>query len=125
MVDKEILASEVDAIAFPFPSEGNITVAVRNTKFALGPVMLHIMMPPGSLIPAHAHEHLAEAMYVVDGELINEDKAYRPGTSLHFKVGHVHGPQRTNTGATLLVMWTDAAATQDANIGDFVVAQPA
>ena len=125
MVDKEILASQVAAVPFPFPSEGDVTVAIRNASFALGPVMLHIVMKPGSSIPAHGHEHLAEALYVVDGEFINEGKRYKPGTSLHFKAGHPHGPHLTDTGASILVLWTDGATTQDANLGDFVLAQTA
>jgi hypothetical protein len=49
---KEILASQVNADHFPFPCEGDITLAVRNTNYALGPVMLHLVMTPGSVIPA-------------------------------------------------------------------------
>jgi quercetin dioxygenase-like cupin family protein len=124
MVDKEILASQVTTDRFPFPSEGDITLGVRNANFALGPVMLHIVMKPGSVIPAHDHEKVAEALYVVDGEFINEGKRYGPGTSLHFKAGHVHGPHSTEKGCTILDFWTDSAATQDANLGDFVLAQP-
>lgn len=37
MFDKEILASQVKADPFPFPCEGDITLAARNTNYALGP----------------------------------------------------------------------------------------
>ena len=125
MVDKEIALLQLKTDPFPFPSEGDITLAVRNASFALGPVMLHITMKPGSVIPAHDHEHLTEALYVVDGEFINEGKRYQPGTSLHFKAGHGHGPHSSEKGATIMVLWTDSAATQDADLGDFVLSQPA
>ena len=36
MFDKEILASEVKADSFPFPSDGGITLAVRNSNYSWG-----------------------------------------------------------------------------------------
>lgn len=119
MFDQEIVASQVKADRFPFPSEGDITLAVRNANYALGPVMLHFAMKPGSVIPAHLHEGVAELLYVVEGDFINEGKKHMPGTSLHVKAGKVHGPHTTDTGCTLLVLWTDRAATQQANLDDF------
>lgn len=45
-----------------------------------------------------------------------------PGTSLHVKAGKSHGPHSTETGCTLLALWTDKAAIDDANLGDFGLA---
>jgi hypothetical protein len=45
-------ASQVKADRFPFPCEGDITLAVRCKNYALGPVMLHIVMKPGSAGPS-------------------------------------------------------------------------
>ena len=125
MFDQEILASQVKADSFPFPSEGTITLAVRNKNYALGPVMLHLEMSPGSVIPAHAHEDVAEVLYVMEGDFINEGKQYLAGTSLHVKAGKAHGPHSTMNGCKILVLWTDKAATQDANLDDFKVYQAA
>lgn len=123
MFDQEILSSQVEVGRFPFPSEGDITLAVRNKNYSLGPVMLHLSMQPGSVIPAHIHEGVAEVLYVVEGEFINEGKTHKPGTSLHVKAGKPHGPHSTKTGCKLLVLWTDKAATADANLDDFTVAE--
>jgi anti-sigma factor ChrR (cupin superfamily) len=125
MYDQEIPAAQVKADRFPFPSEGEITLAVRNKDYALGPVMVHIVMKPGSTIPAHKHEGMSEAMYVVEGEFINEGKAYPPGTSLHAKAGKQHGPHSTKKGCTVLVLWTAKIATGDADLTDFVITQHA
>ena len=125
MYDQEIPAMQVKADRFPFPCEGEITLAVRNKNYALGPVMAHIVMKPGSTIPAHKHEGMAEALYVVEGEFINEGKSYLPGTSLHVKAGKPHGPHSTKKGCTVLVLWTDKAATGDADLSDFVISQHA
>src|SRR5215471_12336809 len=74
MYDQEITASQVKADRFPFPSEGDITLAVRNKNYALGPVMVHIVMKPGSVIPAHKHDGMAEALYVMEGDFTNEKR---------------------------------------------------
>ena len=39
-------------------------------------------MSPGSVIPAHTHEDVAEVLYVIEGDFINEGKRHQPGTSL-------------------------------------------
>jgi hypothetical protein len=53
MVDQEVIGSQLKRDRFPFQSEGDITLAVRNANYTLGPVMLHIDMKPGAVIPAH------------------------------------------------------------------------
>src|SRR6516165_12620654 len=64
MVDQEVIDSQLKADRFPFPSEGDITLRVRNANYTLGPVMLHLGMSPGAVIPAHLHKGMAEALYV-------------------------------------------------------------
>jgi quercetin dioxygenase-like cupin family protein len=54
--------------------------------------MLHLVMKPGSSIPAHVHKGVAEVLYIVEGDFINEGKSYAPGTSLQIKAGTAHGP---------------------------------
>ena len=98
MYDQEIPATQVKADRFPFPCEGEITLAVRNKTYSLGPVMAHIVMKPGSTIPAHKHEGMAEALYVMEGEFVNEGTPYLAGTSLHVKAGKPHGPHSTTKG---------------------------
>src|SRR5262249_62203051 len=56
MVDLEVIGSQLKTDRFPFQSEGDITLAVRNANYTLGPVMLHIAMKPGAVIPAHLHK---------------------------------------------------------------------
>jgi hypothetical protein len=90
VVDQEVLESQIKVDRFPFPSEGDITLAVRNASYALGPVMLHLVMKPGAVVPKHLHKGMAEALYIVEGDFTNEGKQYQAGTSLHFKAGNVH-----------------------------------
>jgi quercetin dioxygenase-like cupin family protein len=98
MVDLEVSSSELKSDRFPFPNEGDVRLSVRNANFTLGPVMLHITMQPGAVIPAHLHKGMAEAVYVAEGDFINEGKQYQAGTSLHFKAGNAHGPHPTKNG---------------------------
>ena len=125
MIDQEIFESQVKADRFPFPSEGDITLAVRNANYTLGPVMLHLVMKPGAAIPAHIHKGVAEVLCVVEGEFINEGKTYGPGTTLHVKAGMPHGPHSTKTGCKLLVLWTERMPHENADLSDFIVATKA
>ena len=125
MFNLEILASQVKSDRFPFPCEGDIRLALRNKDYELGPVMLHLEMAPGSKIPAHVHEGVAEVLYVVDGDFINEGKSHQPGTSLHVKAGQQHGPHGTENGCKLLVLWTAPPAGQQAKLDDFVIPKAA
>jgi len=122
MVDQQVFYNQIEVVRFPFPSEGDITLAVGNANYALGPVMLHIVMRPGAIIPAHSHKGVAEALYVVEGDFINEGKQYQEGTSLHFRVGNVHGPHTTKNGCRLLVLWTERTSHESADLSDFTIA---
>jgi quercetin dioxygenase-like cupin family protein len=121
MIDQEVLASQIKTDRFPFPSQGDITLGVRNANYALGPVMLHLTMRPGATVPAHLHRGMAEALYVVDGDFTNEGKQYQAGTSLHFKAGNVHGPHSTKNGCKLLILWMERSAHEAADLTDFVI----
>jgi quercetin dioxygenase-like cupin family protein len=121
MVDEEVFDGQLKVDRFPFPSDGDITLAVRNANYTLGPVMLHIEMKAGAVIPAHLHEGVAEALYVVEGDFTNEGKQYQVGTSLHFKAGKVHGPHTTKNGCKLLDFWTERTSHESADLNDFIV----
>jgi quercetin dioxygenase-like cupin family protein len=125
MVDQEVFDSQIKTDRFPFPSEGDITLAVRNADYTLGPVMLHLVMKPDAVVPAHIHKGMAEALYVVEGDFTNEGKQYEAGSSLHFKAGNVHGPHTTKNGCRLLILWTERPSKAAADLSDFVVVNKA
>jgi redox-sensitive bicupin YhaK (pirin superfamily) len=122
---KEVFDSQLKRDRFPFPSEGDITLAIRNANYTLGPVMLHLVMKPGAVVPAHSHKGMSEALYVVEGDFTNEGKQYEAGTSLHFKAGNVHGPHTTKSGCKLLILWTERTSHESADLSDFIVAKAA
>src|ERR1700740_1635168 len=122
MVDQEVSDSQLKTDRFPFPSEGEINLAVRNANYTLGPVMLHLVLKPGAVVPEHLHKGMAEALYVIEGDFINEGKQYSAGTSLHFKAGKAHGPHTTKNGCKLLILWTERTSKGAADLSDFVLA---
>jgi len=122
MVVMQYLIVSSRQIASPSPVRATITLRVRNTNYTLGPVMLHIGMKPGAVIPAHLHKGMAEALYIVEGDFTNEGKQHQAGTSLHFKAGKVHGPHTTKNGCKLLVLWTELSSKESADLSDFTLA---
>ena len=68
---------------------------------------------------------MAEAVYVAEGDFINEGKQYQAGTSLHFKAGNAHGPHSTKNGHKLLVLWTERTSHETADLSDFTLAKAA
>jgi quercetin dioxygenase-like cupin family protein len=113
--------SEVPSEKAPFPGyTGDVTIKVLSADYALGPLMLHLRMEPGSSIPAHLHKKATEVLCVLDGDFINENVPYGPGDFMHSTPGMVHGPHRTKNGCTVLVLWT-AAGEADPN--DFYLAE--
>ena len=87
--------------------------------------MLHLKMQPGSVIAAHIHEGVAEVLEFVEGDFINEGRPpHAVGTSLHVKADLSHGPHPTKNGCTILALWSDKGAIQNANLDDFKVTTP-
>ena len=99
MIDQEVFDGQIKPDRFPFPSEGDITLAVRNSNYTLGPVMLHLVMKPGAVIPAHVHKKVAEVLYIVEGDFINEGKHLRPVLRCTLKPARHTGRTVAKTGA--------------------------
>ncbi len=123
MINQEVFDSQIKADRFPFPSQGDITLAARSANYTLGPVMLHLVMKPGSYIPEHIHNNVAEVLYIVEGDFSNEGKRYEAGTSLHIKAGMPHGPHSTQNGCKVLVLWTERTSHETADLSDFTVVE--
>ena len=96
MIDKVFKSADVGSVDLPFPGyTGDIKIKPLNGDYALGPSMILIRMEPGAFIPAHLHKKAAEVLCILDGDFINENKAYGSGDFLHSKPGNVHGPHTT------------------------------
>jgi quercetin dioxygenase-like cupin family protein len=59
-------------------------------------------MEAGSSIPAHRHTHADQAVFVIEGDLVEEGVTYGPGSFLLAKAGTAHGPHSSSGGCVLL-----------------------
>ena len=59
-------------------------------------------MEAGSSIPAHSHTHADQAVFVIEGDLVEEGVTYGPGSFLVAKAGTPHGPHGSSGGCVLL-----------------------
>jgi len=121
MIDKVVKSSDVGSVNLPFPGyTGDIKIKLLNGDYALGPSMILIRMEPGAFIPAHLHKKATEVLCILDGDFINENKAYGSGDFVHSRPGTVHGPHTTKEGCSFLALYT--ANTGEADPSDFVLA---
>jgi len=124
MIDKVFKSADVGSVDLPFPGyTGDIKIKPLNGDYTLGPSMILIRMEPGAFIPPHLHKQAAEVLCILDGDFINENKAYGSGDFLHSKPGTIHGPHTTKKGCSLLVLYT--ANTGEADPNDFFLAEAA
>lgn len=59
-------------------------------------------MEAGSSIPAHQHTHADQAVFVIEGTIVEEGITYGPGSFLVAKAGTPHGPHASPGGCVLL-----------------------
>ncbi|HVH30587.1 MAG TPA: cupin domain-containing protein [bacterium] len=110
---------EVESGQAPLPgTKGQVTMQVLNADPSQGPVLLRLVMEPGAQIARHYHAGQAETDYILEGVFIDEGRPHHAGTELNVKPGHEHGPHTTNTGVTLLSMFTG-----NVDLNDFHLAQ--
>ena len=75
---------------------------VESTGESTGGVCGMMRMGPGSSIPAHRHTHADQAVFVVEGDLVEEGVTYGPGSFLLARAGTPHGPHTSPNGCVLL-----------------------
>ena len=63
-------------------------------------------MEAGSSIPAHSHTHADQAVFVIEGDLVEEGVTYGPGSFLVAKAGTPHGPHGSSGGCVLLITYS-------------------
>ena len=77
---------------------------------SIGGMIGMMRMEAGSSIPPHSHTHAArlsspksdQAVFVIEGDLIEEGVTYGPGSLLVAKAGTPHGPHGSSGGCVLL-----------------------
>ena len=75
---------------------------VESSDGIIGGMIGMMRMEAGSSIPAHSHTHADQAVFVIEGDLVEEGVTYGPGSLLVAKAGTPHGPHGTSGGCVLL-----------------------
>ncbi|HEX8913649.1 MAG TPA: cupin domain-containing protein [Humisphaera sp.] len=93
----------LDTSALPWSPTGWPGVSMKVLQpSAAGGMCGMLRMEPGSSIPAHRHTHADQAVFVVEGDLIDGGATYGPGSYLLAKAGTPHGPHTSAGGCVVL-----------------------
>ena len=97
--------TKLDTSALPWSPTGwpGVSMKMLQQVESSGGGMIGMMrMEAGSSIPAHSHTHADQAVFVIEGDLIDEGVTYGPGSFLVAKAGTPHGPHSSSGGCVLL-----------------------
>jgi quercetin dioxygenase-like cupin family protein len=96
--------TKMDTSALPWSPTGwpGVSMKMLQQVESTGGMVGMMRMEAGSSIPAHSHTHADQAVFVIEGELIEEGVTYGPGSFLVAKAGTPHGPHRSSRGCVLL-----------------------
>jgi anti-sigma factor ChrR (cupin superfamily) len=95
-----------DAIEFtPFSLPGftgGTQAAFLSTDVAVAPFIALLKLEPGAVLKRHYHPKAIEAVYVLEGEMINDGTPLPKGSIVMHGPGVTHGPHTTLAGCTLM-----------------------
>ena len=95
---------KLDTSALPWSPTGwpGVSMKMLQQVESTGVMTGMMRMEAGSSIPAHSHTHADQAVFVIEGDLIEEGVTYGPGSFLLAKAGTPHGPHGSSSGCVLL-----------------------
>lgn len=85
-----------------------VEIKVIHEDKTTGALTVLTRMNEGACIPKHFHSEADETVYVLEGEFIEIEKAYGPGSIFFGSATTSHGPHKTNSGCMLLTHFTSA-----------------
>ena len=94
--------AKIDTTALAWSPTGWPGVSMKMLQQVEGGMCGMMRMDAGSSIPAHRHTHADQAVFVIEGDLVEEGVTYGPGSFLLAKAGTPHGPHGTSGGCVLL-----------------------
>jgi hypothetical protein len=112
--DTIVLPKDLDFRPFSLPGFcGDLKAAFVNTDLDKAPFIALLRMAPGAVLARHFHTRQIEAVYVVDGIMINDGAPLPAGSTLLHAPGVVHGPHTTETGTTLVFIQYGGVGPED------------
>ena len=96
--------TKTDTSALPWSATGwpGVSMKMWPQGESAGGTCGMIRMDAGSSIPAHSHTHADQAVFVIEGDLVDDGVTYGPGSFLLAKAGTPHGPHGSSGGCVLL-----------------------
>lgn len=109
-----MLADQVTFSPIMLPGfHGDIQAAFLNNDPTRASSVVLLRLTPGALLQKHYHPSIIEAVYVVEGELINNGQYLPAGSFMAHRPGVVHGPHTTETGCTLMFIQPRQVGPED------------
>jgi len=107
-------AENIEWAPFTIPGwSGNTTATFPNMDVEKAPFIAMAKLESGAILQKHYHNIAIEAVYVVDGELINNGELLKAGSFLIYGPGVEHGPHSTETGCTLMFIQYPGVTVED------------
>jgi quercetin dioxygenase-like cupin family protein len=94
----------LDTSALPWSPTGwpGVSMKMLQQVESTGGMIGMMRMDAGSSIPPHSHTHADQAVFIIEGDLVEEGVTYGPGSLLVAKAGTPHGPHSSSGGCVLL-----------------------
>jgi quercetin dioxygenase-like cupin family protein len=100
-----VRADAIDWSPLDFPG---VSMRVLHADPATGGMTVLTRLAPGALIPAHLHTKADEAVYVLEGDFVEDGRPHGPGTFFAAKAGVRHGPHGSVGGCVVLSAFSAA-----------------
>lgn len=112
--DTIVLPEDLEFKPFALPGFcGGLEAAFVNTDLEKAPFIALLKMAPGAVLARHFHTRQIEAVYVLEGTMINDGTPLPAGATLLHAPGVVHGPHTTQTGTTLMFIQYGGVGPED------------
>lgn len=114
MASTILRATDVVFSRFSLPGfTGGTEAAFLNTDTTAAPFVALLRLAPGAVLAKHYHPKAIEAVYVLEGTMINESEALPAGSILTHGPGEAHGPHTTEGGCTLMFIQYPGVGADD------------
>jgi anti-sigma factor ChrR (cupin superfamily) len=83
-----------------------VEIKLLHTDNASGAATVLTRLAPGATIPRHRHTHADETVYVIEGDFIEDNESFGPGSFFAGKAGTDHGPHTSKNGCLVLTRFS-------------------
>ena len=83
-----------------------VAIKLLHTDESSGATTVLTRLSPGATIPRHHHTAADEAVYVIEGDFLEDGESFGPGSFFAGKAGTDHGPHHSKTGCVVLTRFS-------------------